>query len=107
MNLKTSRETLRAHHLNYLDPEKETEGGERKIVEVINENIKILYGKTVFPFPFVPRTTVTIEVVKDYKLRGGKKATLVCAAATTHPSVPEDPTKDVRLKSLMVSHTTL
>ena len=98
MNLKAGRDTLRNDHLDFLNPDKATVGGERKEVEVINDNMRILYWKSPYPSPFSPRSDLILEVTVDYDIGDGKKATLICGKSTAHPLLPDDPTKEVRMK---------
>ena len=101
MALKTNLETLRADKLDFLNADKIKKGGERKILEVVNENIRFIYIKSLFPAPLKPRSSIFMEVIKDIELEGGRKATLICGEGFPHESMPEDPQNEVRLtKSL-------
>ena len=84
----------------FLNPDRIPEGGERKVVEVINDNMRILYAKLPAPSPFLPRSFLFSEIVVDYEIGDGKKATLFCGTMTTHPSFP-DPPNEVRMKRML------
>ena len=100
MNLKVSRDSQRANQRDFLNPDRIPEGGERKVVEVINDNMRILYAKLPAPSPFLPRSFLFSEIVVDYEIGDGKKATLFCGTMTTHPSFP-DPPNEVRMKRML------
>ena len=85
-----------------MDPKKIGTLGDRKIVEVVNDNIRILYVKIPLPPPFLPRSSVFSEIVKDIEFDDGRKATLICGKAVIHDSMPGDPTKDVRIKNFLI-----
>ena len=101
VNLKVSLGRLKSDHLDFLNPEKDVEGGERKIVEVVDESIRILYNKSPYPAPLLPRTQIFIQIVQDFELEDGKRATLIFGEAATHNSYPEVPSKEVRLKNIL------